>query len=132
MAKILICEDDLLYRQIAEVAFAGTEHELVFVEDGVAALTQLQGQHIDLLITDLVMPNKDGLEVIQEFRRSGTSIPILVMSGGMASLKTSLFAAASALGASDALPKPFRPQVLRERAEALLGDAKARHANQAT
>ena len=129
MAKILICEDDQLYRQIAEVAFAGSGHELVFVEDGVSALTQLQRQPIDLLITDLVMPNKDGLEVIQDFRRSGTTITILVMSGGMASLKTSLFAAASALGANDALPKPFRPQALRERAEALLSNTHALRAD---
>ncbi len=120
MARILICEDDELYRQIAEVAFAGSGHELTFVEDGNSALAHIRKQHIDLLVTDLVMPDKDGLEIIQEIRGSGSRTPILAMSGGRTSHKDPLLAAAIALGANRIVVKPFRPHALREHADALL------------
>lgn len=120
MARILICEDDELYRQIAEVAFAGSGHELTFAEDGNSALAQMRKQHIDLLVTDLVMPDKDGLEIIRDIRGAGSSTPILAISGGRTSQRDPLLAAATALGANRIVLKPFRPHVLREQAEALL------------
>jgi DNA-binding response OmpR family regulator len=120
VARILICEDDDLYRQIAESAFAATGHEVVFLEDGMSVTRQLKASTFDLLVTDIVMPGKDGLEVIKELREAGFDLPILVMSGGISTLRTPILAAASALGADEIITKPFRPQVLRERAEALL------------
>jgi len=126
VARILICEDDDLYRQIAESAFAATGHEVVFLEDGSSVSRQLKAAHFDLLITDIVMPGKDGLEVIKELRASGLDLPILVMSGGISTLRTPILAAASALGADEVITKPFRPQALRERAEALLKSASLR------
>lgn len=125
MAKILICEDDDLYRQISEVAFSATGHEVAFLGDGSCVRRRLQDEHFDLLITDIVMPGKDGLEVIKELRDSGLHIPILVMSGGVSTLKAPILAAASALGANEVITKPFRPQALKERAEALLSGATA-------
>lgn len=124
VAKILICEDDDLYRQIAEVAFSNTGHEIAFLADGSCARKRLQDEQFDLLITDIVMPGKDGLEVIKELRDRGFDIPILVMSGGVSSLKTPILAAASALGANEVITKPFRPQALRDHAEALLKSGK--------
>jgi DNA-binding response OmpR family regulator len=126
VARILICEDDDLYRQIAETAFAATGHEVVFLDDGMSVSRQLRDSSFDLLVTDIVMPGKDGLEVIKEIRESGIDVPILVMSGGIATLKTPILAAASALGADEVITKPFRPQALREQAEGLLKRAAAR------
>ena len=125
MAKILICEDDELYRQIAEAAFAAGDHEVTFAENGRQALSQLNapGASIDLVVTDLVMPDKDGLEVIRAIRDRCAATPILAMTAGVASLKEPLLVAASALGANDVIQKPFRPPALRERAEALLAKA---------
>ena len=120
MAKILICDDDELYRQIAEVAFTGSGHELTFVENGYAALARLKAGKFDLIVTDLVMPDKDGLEIIREIRDTDINIPILAISGGLTALKGPLLIAASALGANAVGEKPFRPNVLREQAEALL------------
>lgn len=120
VANILICEDDEFYRQIAEVAFASPGHEITFLENGFSVASRLSAGTFDLLITDIVMPGKDGLEVIRELRNSGLAIPILVMSGGVSTLKAPILAAASALGADEIIAKPFRPQMLRERAEALM------------
>jgi len=123
VAKILICEDDDLYRQIAEVAFADGGHELLFAKNGDEALTKLKCGDIDLIVTDLVMPGKDGLEVIRAIRTMHSRMPVLAMTAGLATLKEPLLVAATALGADDVIEKPFRPQALRERANALLAKA---------
>jgi len=126
VAKILICEDDDLYRQVAEAAFAGGDHELSFAQNGDEALSSLEAGPVDLVITDLVMPGKDGLEVIRAIRETHSRVPILAMTAGLASLKEPLLVAAKALGADDVIQKPFRPPALRERAEALLAKAAAK------
>jgi DNA-binding response OmpR family regulator len=123
VAKILICEDDDLYRQIAEVAFADCGHELVFANNGDEALAKLKRDPVDLIVTDLVMPGKDGLEVIRAIRSTHNRMPILAMTAGLATLKEPLLVAATALGADDVIEKPFRPQALRQRVDALLAKA---------
>jgi DNA-binding response OmpR family regulator len=120
VAKILICEDDPLYRQIAEVAFAGSEHETEFLGDGFDVVHRLSKGGYHLLVTDIVMPDKDGLEVIREIRRRAIKVPILVMSGDSSSLRAPFLQAAKALGADEIIAKPFRPPALREKAEALM------------
>lgn len=126
MAKILICEDDELYRQIAEAAFAGGGHDVHFAHDGEQALRQLDAGSFDLLVTDLVMPGTDGLELIRSLRQARNRIPILAMTAGLASLKQPLVVAASALGADDVIEKPFRPAALLARIDALLAKAAVR------
>ncbi len=126
MAKILICEDDELYRQIAEAAFAGGNHQIHFAHDGDQALRWLDAEPVDLVVTDLVMPGKDGLELIRTLRKTQSGIPILAMTAGIASLKEPLLVAAAALGADDVIEKPFRPAALRARADALLKKAAVR------
>ena len=125
MAKILICEDDDLYRQIAEAAFAGSNHQLFFAQNGDEALARLKTESVDLIVTDLVMPGKDGLEVIRAIRGTDSQVPILAMTAGLASLKEPLLVAAVALGADDVIQKPFRPAALRERTDVLLAKAAA-------
>jgi DNA-binding response OmpR family regulator len=120
VAKILICEDDELYQQIAEAAFAGSDHEILYAANGRQALTHLKAAAFDLVVTDLLMPDKDGLEVIGAIRERSAHTPILAMTAGLASLKEPLMVAATALGANDVLQKPFRPMALRERVDALL------------
>lgn len=124
MAKILICEDDELYQQIAEAAFAGSDHEVLFVQNGREAIDRLRKGAFDLVVTDLLMPDKDGLEVIRAIRDSSKTTPILAMTAGLASLKEPLLVAATALGANDVIQKPFRPVALRERVDALLAKAR--------
>jgi two-component system response regulator VicR len=125
VAKILICEDDDLYRQIAQVAFADGAHELLFAHDGDEALAVLAKDKVDLVVTDLVMPGKDGLEVIRAVRAAHGRMPIIAMTAGLTTLKGPLMVAATALGADEVVEKPFRPTVLRERADGLLAKAAA-------
>ena len=132
MATILICEDDDLYRQVAEIAFTDSGHTLVYAQNGDQALACLkQDPAVDLVVTDLVMPGKDGLEVIRAIREAHSRIPVLAMTAGLATLKGPLLVAASALGADDVIEKPFRPLALRARVDALLAKAAARRAESA-
>jgi DNA-binding response OmpR family regulator len=124
VARILICEDDELYQQIADAAFTGSEHEVMFAPNGSEALKHLRAAPFDIVVTDLLMPDKDGLEVIRAIRDSNARTPILAMTAGLASLKEPLLVAASALGANDVIQKPFRPAALRERVDALLAAAR--------
>lgn len=131
VAKILICEDDDLYRQIAQVAFADGKHELLFAHDGHEALAALAKDQVDLVVTDLVMPGKDGLEVIRAVRSLHSGMPILAITAGLTTLKAPLMVAATAFGADDVVEKPFRPTVLRERADGLLAKAAAQRGESA-
>lgn len=123
MAAILICDDDELYREIAAAAFNDSGHQILFATNGEEALATIDAEHVDVLVTDLVMPGKDGLEVIKDVRRGGKPISVLAMTAGLASLKDPLLIAASAFGADDVIQKPFRPIALRQKVDALIAVA---------
>jgi DNA-binding response OmpR family regulator len=123
MATILICDDDELYREIAGAAFTEGDHKILFATNGDEALKVIAANAVDVLVTDLVMPGKDGLELIKDVRRAENPIAVLAMTAGLASLKDPLLIAASAFGADDVIQKPFRPTVLRQKVDALLAAA---------
>ncbi len=120
MATILICDDDELYREIAAAAFNDCGHDILFATNGDDALSLIASNSPDVLVTDLVMPGKDGLEVIKDVRSKDKQIAVLAMTAGLASLKDPLLIAASAFGADDVIQKPFRPLALRQKVDALL------------
>jgi DNA-binding response OmpR family regulator len=120
MTTILICDDDELYREIAGAAFSESGHNILFATNGDEALRVIAANAVDVLVTDLVMPGKDGLELIKDVRRAENPIAVLAMTAGLASLKDPLLIAASAFGADDVIQKPFRPMVLRQKVDALL------------
>jgi YesN/AraC family two-component response regulator len=74
---------------------------------GGEALRLLAAWSIDLVITDILMPDKDGLEVIGELRRRNPEIKVLAYSGGFSRPDFDVLMTAKALGAHATLPKPF-------------------------
>jgi len=76
------------------------------------ACGSLPGGNIDLVITDILMPEKEGLETIQELRQMDADIKIIAISGGDRSGNLSYLGMAAALGADDVLAKPYRRQEL--------------------
>ena len=101
MATILICDDDELYREVAAAAFNDCGHQILFAVNGDQALAMIMANPVDVLVTDLVMPGKDGLELIKDVRRTDKPVSVLAMTAGLASLKDPLLIAASAFGADD-------------------------------
>jgi CheY-like chemotaxis protein len=81
VARILLVEDDEAVRDILKKALVSSGHEVEEAENGNVALAAYRRQPCDLVITDLVMPEKDGLETILELRRMNPAVKIVAMSG---------------------------------------------------
>lgn len=106
MAKILIIDDSASVLAFIENALAKAGHEPRTAGDGLAASRLLEADHFDLVITDIYMPDRDGLETIMALRKSEPNLPIIAMSsndGCMDVLKV-----ATRFGAVRSLKKPFR------------------------
>ncbi len=99
-------------------------HAVISRENGRDADSLVTQEHIDLVLTDLFMPETDGLEVIEAVRRAHPGIPVLVISGGGTSTSNlNMLHVAEMLGAHDVLAKPFRYAALLEKVDSLLGAA---------
>jgi CheY-like chemotaxis protein len=99
--------------------------QFTFTTNGHDALALLACTPFDIVVTDLVMPEPDGLEILLELRRRFPAVQVVVMSGGGRRGTLTLLDIAHKLGASRILAKPFRPQELLE---ALEGVTRAREA----
>ena len=108
MAKILVIEDDKAYCKLLGIMLTGAGHEAVLFESAVKAMASIEQENtFDLVITDILMPEMDGVDVIRALRRRGSAPPILAISGGASSLHGDLLKAAINLGAQRTLLKPF-------------------------
>jgi CheY-like chemotaxis protein len=123
--NILIIDDDALFRGVISRALKAQGHQTVIALDGVDALKTIRHETFDLIITDLFMPNKEGLEVIQEIRALLPVIPILAVSSDGLAGYTSFLKVALAFGANAALRKPFSPEQLLESIKGLQDAAPA-------
>jgi DNA-binding response OmpR family regulator len=104
MADILIIDDDRQIRRLISRILRGAGHSVREASDGRCGLDLFTQAVPALVVTDLVMPDKEGIETIREIHDKNASIPILAISGA----STSIFLrAATAMGATAALEKPF-------------------------
>lgn len=114
MARILLVEDDDAVREILRKTLVAAGHEVEEAPNGVVALAAYRRRPSDLVITDLVMPEKDGLEAIMDLRRLDPAVRIIAMSGGGRTLGPGDFYLESArlFGAMRILSKPFTGSAL--------------------
>lgn len=108
MARILVVddEDDVRYALVQALATAG--HDCVEASDGELALRRIADSDVELVVTDLLMPNREGLETIMEIRANRADIKIIAISGGGRVRNVEFLEAAKRLGADAYLRKPFR------------------------
>ena len=107
MAKILVIDDSEDIRVLLHQALQSAGHSVIEAADGDLGLKAFREHQPDLVITDIVMPNKEGLETIMELRREFPAVKIVAMSGGTRGMVISFLPAAKKLGADYTLPKPF-------------------------
>jgi CheY-like chemotaxis protein len=120
MADILIIDDDDAVRSTMRKLVERAGHSVREAGDGASGLELLRKSRPDLIVTDLYMPGKEGIETILEVRASYPDLPILaVSSGGRMSPGVSL-KDAEALGANATLAKPFSVEAFREVVDRLL------------
>lgn len=109
MAKVLIIDDDEVIRMLLARFLTNDGHDVIVAEDGRKGVAALKTHEIDVIITDIYMPNQEGLATIMEVRKSFPTVKVVAMSGGGARLSMDVLPVAAALGADRTLRKPFTP-----------------------
>lgn len=121
MALILIIDDDAALRATVRKILERAGHEVRDAGDGDRGLRIFREEGADLVITDIIMPEKEGIETIQELREADPDLPILAISGGGRADPSEPLTDARLLGADETLAKPFDVDELRKTVEHLLG-----------
>jgi CheY-like chemotaxis protein len=125
-ASVLVVDDDPLQRAIICEVLCGRSYDCAEASDGDLALASLTRAPADVVVIDMLMDRKDGVETIIEIRKRWPAIRIIAISGGGHSLDSGyLLDTARALGAHAALRKPIDRIELRSLVEDLLADAAA-------
>jgi DNA-binding response OmpR family regulator len=111
MARILLIEDDDAVRTTLRLILEHVGHTVIEARNGREGLALFQHATADLVITDIVMPETEGFEVLRELRSTHPHVKIIAISGAGRDTARSTFDG-QALGASTVLAKPFSADVL--------------------
>ena len=122
MPRILLVDDNEPFRKMLHKTLEHAGYEVQEAPNGKAALEAYRHQPSDLVITDLVMPEKEGIETIMEFRRLNPAIRIIAISGGGRMKPKSNLEMAAKLGARATLAKPFSQQELLQAIKQVLAE----------
>jgi CheY-like chemotaxis protein len=122
MARILVIDDDSSVRAMIKGALSDEGYEVMEAADGKAGLKCYQNSPADLVITDLIMPEKEGIETIMDLRREFPEVKIIAISGGSRYGSDSNLRLAERLGAIRTLAKPFKIPDLLEAVREVLSD----------
>lgn len=122
MHRILLVDDDDTFRTMLRLTLAKLGYEVIEAGNGVEALRLIDKNATDVVITDLIMPEKEGLETIQTLRRLHPSVKIIAMSGGgRIHAAPDFLVVAKMFGAHRTLVKPFSNEQMIAAIDELLG-----------
>lgn len=124
MIRILVIDDDIKIREMLKQCLERAGYEVLVAPDGKAALTLHSANPVDLIITDIVMPEKDGLEIIVELPRRFPAVKVIAISGGGKIGADEYLNVAKVLGATRTFSKPFELRELLAAVRELLQDIK--------
>ena len=120
MPDILLVDDDDSVRIIMRIALVKLGHVVREARDGREAMRLCKQRQPELMITDIIMPEQEGLETIRAVRRLYPEVKVVAMSGGGRADATDYLKVASALGAKAVLSKPFSTEHLAKVLDELL------------
>lgn len=122
MFRILVVEDDRGARRLTEDVLLDAGYEPIAASNGLEALDIMERKHIDLMVLDVMMPEMDGFELLQQLRCSGFDLPVLIVTAKqtLPDKKQGL-----RLGADDYMVKPVDEEEMLLRISALLRRAQA-------
>ena len=104
---ILVIEDDTQIRFLLRKNLESEGYRVLEAENGSVGITLYQQNAVDLVITDLIMPEKEGIETIRELKKLNAHVKIIAMSGGGAIEPTQYLSMAQKLGVLKTFTKPF-------------------------
>ena len=122
MVRVVIIDDEpLVCDTIADVLKQGG-YEVDIAHNGARGIELAQESQVSAVVADVVMPNMDGLEVIQELRKVNQAVKIIAMSGGGRHGNFDYLKSAARLGADKVLYKPFNTEELLDALEECLSE----------
>jgi CheY-like chemotaxis protein len=113
VAKLLVVDDEEAVRMMLKLMLEKDSHDVITAENGIQAVNCLRKQTLDIVILDIIMPDKEGFETIAEIRRDYPSLKIIAISGGGSIGATSYLKLAKTLGAHLTMEKPIRKEELK-------------------
>jgi len=114
MARILIIDDEPQIRSMLKLMLERDGYEVAEAPDGIEGIRIYRRNPADLIITDLIMPNKDGIGMIIDLKKEFPNVKIIAMSGGGLNKPEGYLKGAKKLGAACTLTKPIdRDEMLR-------------------
>src|ERR1700730_13822482 len=105
--KILVIDDDHLVRYALSKILSSYGYEVVTAADGKRGMTVLRDEHPDVVITDIIMPEQEGIDTIIQIRRERPGVKIIAISGGGRIRNIDFLEMPQSLGANDVRAKPF-------------------------
>jgi CheY-like chemotaxis protein len=121
MASVLVIDDDAAARRLFTEVLAREGHSVHASADGQLGLQQFKKARPDVVVTDLIMPNREGIETIRAMRAFDPSVPIIAMSGNAGAKFMNFLKVAKLSGAALTLEKPFTPEKLVAAVTQVLG-----------
>lgn len=121
MASILIMDDDEQIRTMLRMLLEGSGYKVVEAHDGTQGIRLFREDPTDLIITDIIMPDKEGIETIMELKRDFPDVKIIAISGGGRSDPEEYLYLAKKLGAQRTIAKPFEKEDLLKAVRELVG-----------
>ncbi len=122
MARILIIEDDESVAAMLRTVLERNGYEVTTAANGREGVRLYSDQPVDLVISDILMPEMDGLETFKELRRMSPDVKIIAISGGGERLNMDVLRVAELLGAATTFNKPYRIEALLAAVRQLLAE----------
>jgi CheY-like chemotaxis protein len=121
--KILVIEDNAVVRNTMMRILQSAGYDVVIANDGLQGVAAFRREQPDLVISDIIMPEQEGIATIRQILGENPGTKIIAISGGGRIGNTDFLQIAKRMGASDALPKPFDPEELLSRVTTCLNAA---------
>jgi CheY-like chemotaxis protein len=124
--RVLLVDDDPAVLRVTTGILRALGYEVWAFADGRHALRHLQEQAVDVVVSDILMPDLDGFELTQQLRRSPGQVPVVLVSGGGGRVGLGDVSGIGALLADQFLKKPYSAAELRSAIDAALAAGRAR------
>ena len=120
MALLMIVDDDPMIRKMLVTVFKDENYDVIDAPDGKTALRIFRDEDVDVVITDIIMPDVEGIETIRELRKIKPDVKIIAFSGGGTLAPDGYLKLASSMGAQYTFQKPVSIKELSKAVKVLL------------